>query len=159
MSKRIHVALNTTHQRLPGINGLCYAAGLFDGEGCIHIAKQSHPGSRHGHIYRLVVSVAQNHLRSLVDFQDFVGIAGRLYPVKRQGSANRDSYTLTYDGRTAEALLRVLLPFLGRKADEAVVALAFQTEGQIRRHFGPKGCPTDIWHKRVYYYRKLRSLK
>lgn len=159
MSKRIHVAINTTSPRLTGTSARCYAAGLFDGEGCIHIAKQVHPGSRQGHVYRLVVSVAQNHLRSLLDFQDFVGIAGRLYPVKRQGSANRDAYTLTYDGSTAEEVLRVLLPYLGRKADEAAVALAFQTHGEIRRHFGPKGCPDDIWKRRKYYYKKLRSLK
>lgn len=159
MSKRIHVALNTTNPRLAGTSALSYAAGLFDGEGCIHIAKQTHPGSRQGYVYRLVVSVAQNHLRSLIDFQDFVGIPGRLYPVKRQGSANRDAYTLTYDGGTAEALLRVLQPYLGRKADEAAVALAFQTHGQIRRHFGPNGCPEDVWRKRAYYYRKLRNLK
>ena len=144
MSKRIHVALNTTTPRLGGSHGLSYAAGLFDGEGCIHIAKQSHRGSRKGHIYRLVVSVAQNHLQSLLDFQDFVGISGRLYRVKRKGPANRDAFTLTY---------------LGRKADEAVVALAFQTEGEIRRHFGPKGCPADIWRKRERCYTKLRSLK
>lgn len=159
MSKRIHVALNTTTPRLGGSHALSYAAGLFDGEGCIHIAKQSHRGSRKGHIYRLVVSVAQNHLQSLLDFQDFVGISGRLYRVKRKGPANRDAFTLTYDGSTAEALLRVLLPYLGRKADEAVVALAFQTEGEIRRHFGPKGCPADIWRKRERCYTKLRSLK
>lgn len=159
MSKRIHVAINTTNPRLAGTSALSYAAGLFDGEGCIHIAKQSHPGSRQGYVYRLVVSVAQNHLRSLIDFQDFVGIAGRIYPVKRKGSANRDAYTLTFDGATAEALLRVLLPYLGRKADEATVALAFQTHGQIRRHFGPKGCPANVWHQRAYYYQKLRKLK
>lgn len=159
MSKRIQVTLNTTNPRLTGTTGLSYAAGLLDGEGCIHIARQSHRGSRYGHIYRLVVSVAQNHLRSLLDFQDFVGIAGRLYTVKRQGTTNRDSYTLTYDGTTAEAVLRVLLPYLGRKADEAAVALAFQTDGEVTRHFGPKGCPDEIWRKRRYYYKKLRNLK
>lgn len=158
MSKRIHVALNP-NPRLCGELGLASAGATLDSEGCIHVAKQTHRGSRQGHIYRLVVSIAQNHLQTLLDFQDFVGIPGRIYPIKRQGSANRDSFTLNYDGSTAEAVLRLLLPYLGRKALEAQVALDFQKHGEIRRHFGPKGCPDEIWRKRTYYYRKLRNLK
>lgn len=159
MSKRIQVQLNTTSPRLPGAVGLAYASGLFDGEGCIHIARQTHQGSRRGYIYRLVVSLSQNHLETLIDFQEHVGVAGRLYHRGRQGSTNRDWYTLHYDGKKAEDLITALLPHLLRKKDEAREALHFQHHCHISTHFGPNGCPADIWAKRDAQYRKLRNLK
>jgi len=148
MSKRVHIQLNKTSPRLPGVIGLANAAGFFDGEGCIHIARQTHSGSRHGFIYRLVVSLSQNHLASLVDFQELVGVAGRIYPRDRQGTTNRDWYSLTYDGRSAEAVSATLQPFLLRKRQEALAALQFQQNCQIGTHFGPNGCPAHIWAQR-----------
>lgn len=159
MSKRVHIQLNNGTPRLPGVIGLANAAGFFDGEGCIHIARQPHPGSRRGYIYRLVVSLSQNHLASLVDFQELVGVAGRLYHRDREGTTNRDWYTLTYDGKSAEAVIDVIQPFLFRKRQEAHTALQFQRECQISKHFGPNGCPPEVWAKRDALYRKLRNLK
>jgi hypothetical protein len=159
MSKRVHIQLNTSAPRLAGNIGLANAAGFFDGEGCIHIARQLHPGSRRGYIYRLVVTLSQNHLVSLIDFQELVGVAGRLYHRGRQGTTNRDWYTLNFDGKSAEAVLDALLPYLLRKRQEADAALHFQRHCHINTHFGPKGCPAEIWAKRDALYRKLRSLK
>jgi len=159
MTVRIKVKLDLGAPRLPGAAGLAYAAGLFDGEGCVHIARQKKPSARLGHIFRLVVSVAQNHLNTLIDFQILTGMEGRIYGTHRRGSSNRDTYSLTYDGKAAAALLETLLPFLGRKLDEANVALRFQRECQITRHFGPKGCPVDVWRQRQRFYDKLRNLK
>jgi len=159
MTVRIKVKLDFSTPRLPGTAGLAYAAGLFDGEGCVHIARQKKATARRGYIFRLVVSVAQNHLATLVDFQNLTGIAGRIYGSQRQGSANRDSYALTYSGEDAATLLDTLRPFLGRKQDEADEALRFQRTCQINRHFGPNGCPDAIWRQRERHYTKLRSLK
>lgn len=159
MSKRVHIHLGNSTPRLTGEIGLANAAGFFDGEGCIHIARQPHPGSRRGYIYRLVVSLSQNHLASLVDFQELVGVAGRLYHRDREGTTNRDWYTLNYDGRSAEAVIDALQPFLLRKRQEAQAALQFQRDCQISKHFGPNGCPPEVWAKRDALYRKLRNLK
>ena len=159
MSKRIKVAVNPFGGRLVGPLGWAYAAGLFDGEGCVHIARQRKATARRGYIYRLTVSIAHNHLDTLKDFQDLTGIEGRIYRRPRQGSANRDGYALNYDGDDAADLLEILHPFLCRKADEATVALHFQRECEVNRHFGPQGCPADIWKKRERLYRKLRNLK
>lgn len=159
MSGRINVSVDPTRGRLQGDAGMAYAAGLFDGEGCVHIARQRKVQSKRGYVLRLVVTVAQNHLNTLKDFQSMTGVEGRIYMRPRQGTANRDAYALNYDGEAAANLLEKLLPFLGRKADEAKVALKFQRETQINRHFGPKGCPDAIWRKRVLLSEKLRSLK
>jgi hypothetical protein len=159
MSKRIQVTMNTSNPRLPVNVGQAYAAGLFDGEGCVHIAKQKHAGCTRGHVFRLVVSISQNHLNTLIDFQSLVGVEGRIYHQTRQGTTNRDWYTLNYDGKAAGALLEVLKPFSIRKSSEMKVALEFQHECHITTHFGAKGCPPDIWLRREALYRKLRNLK
>ena len=159
MTVRIKVDLKLDNPRLPGEVGVAYAAGLFDGEGCVHIARQKKATARRGHIFRLVVSVAQNNLDTLVDFQTLAGIAGRIYGSPRRGSSNRDTYSLNYDGKDAAALLETLRPFLRRKGDEADVALNFQRNCQLSRHFGPSGCPDHVWRQRERHYKKLRSLK
>lgn len=159
MTARIKVSFNPFGARLSGSTALAYAAGLFDGEGCVHIARQKKASARRGYVYRLVVSVAQNHLDTLADFQNLTGIEGRIYHRQRQGSSNRDNYALNYDGEAAALLLETLWPFLRRKADEAVFALHFQRKCDINRHFGPNGCPDEIWKERERLYEKLRNLK
>ena len=58
---------------------MAYAAGLFDGEGCVHIARQRKVQAKRGYVLRLVVTVAQNHLNTLKDFQSMTGVEGRIY--------------------------------------------------------------------------------
>lgn len=36
---------------------LAYIAGVFDGEGCIHISKQAGKAYRYGYIFRLIVTL------------------------------------------------------------------------------------------------------
>ena len=159
MSSRIKTQGTEGAPRLNNREGLAYAAGLFDGEGCIHISKQAKTTARRGYIYRLVATVAQNHLSTLIDFQALTGVEGRIYQRSRSGTSNRDSYALNYDGGQAEELIQRLLPLLLRKKDEAKEALKFQDEGEINTHFGPNGCPDNIWKVRDACYRKLRKLK
>lgn len=159
MSHRIRVSLNTQTPRLPPEMGMAYAAGLFDGEGCVHIARQKKRQAKRGYVMRLTVTVAQNHLDTLGDFQVLSGVEGRIYMRRRQGSTNRDAYSLNYDGDAASTLLERLQPYLRRKADEAAIGLRFQRETEIHRHFGPRGCPDDIWALRERLCNKLRSLK
>jgi|SRR6185369_7056743 len=137
---------------------LAYQAGVFDSEGCVHIAKQW-IGERPRPSYRLRLDISQNYLRMLVDFQREVGIEGRIYEVARTVSQNRTCYSLRYDGAAASRVLERLQPYLRRKELEAQVAQEFVRETQISRHFGPKGAPPEIWRRRRYYYNKLRSMK
>lgn len=151
----------TTRQpaRLPLEVGRAYAAGIVDGEGCIHIARQLHPTSRRGYVYRIRLSISQNHLATLIDFQNLVGIDGLVYQVNRTNSQNRDSFQLTYDGRKAPEVIRLVMPYLNRKLAEAKLALEFESVCEISRHFGPKGCPDVLWNLRDRYFRKMQNLK
>lgn len=159
MGSRINVTTSSGPLRLPPAAAMAYAAGLFDGGGCVSIVRQKVESSRHGHVYRLVTSISQNNLRSLMDFQDLAGVQGRIYQIPRRGSSNRDSYSLKYDGKAAADLLQNLQPFLLRKLDEADAALQFYNGTQAQRHFGPNGCPEEIWRLRTSMYRKLKNLK
>lgn len=159
MNIRIDVSHQLGAPRLSPSASLAYAAGMFDGDGCIHIAKQKKATAKRGHIFRLVASLAQNHLLTLIDFQALVGVLGRIYQQPRKGSQNKDTYSLVYDGERAAEVIRRLHPYLHRKLDEAKEALDFQDNSEIHRHFGPKGCPEHIWKKREAHYRKLRNLK
>jgi len=156
---RINTAANQKTPRLEGDSALAYAAGMFDGDGCVHIARQKKLTARRGYIFRLVANVSQNHLGTLIDFQDLVGVAGRIYQQTRKGTQNRDTYSLAYDGRSAAEMIRRISPYLLRKNDEVKVALHFQENCEIGRHFGPNGCPESIWNLREACYRKLRNLK
>lgn len=159
MTIRIAVQPKSNAQRLSPDSSLAYAAGMFDGDGCIHIARQKKLSARRGHIYRLVMNLAQNHLNTLIDFQNLVGVGGRIYMQKRTGSQNKDTFSLIYSGNAAADVIRRLQPFLLRKQDEAKVALEFQDDCEISRHFGPAGCPDELWERRKTLYQKLRDLK
>lgn len=159
MSFRIKTEVTAGITRLGESEGLAYAAGLFDGEGCIHISRQKKKTARRKFIYRLVATVAQNHLETLIDFQTLAGVEGRIYRRRRSGTSNRDSFALNYDGKRAAELLKRLSPLLLRKRDEAELALHFQKEGKIEKHYGPKGCPQEIWDLREACCAKLRKLK
>jgi hypothetical protein len=159
MSNRIIVTTSSSPLRLAPAAAKAYAAGLFDGGGCVSIVRQKNSESRHGYVYRLVTSITQNNLKSLMDFQSLAGVEGRIYQIPRRGSANCDSYSLKYDGKAAAELLQHLRPFLLRKLDEANVALLFQRSTHLQRRFGKNGCPEEIWQLRTTLYRKLQSLK
>jgi hypothetical protein len=92
MSNRIKVSFNPAKARLHGTAAMAYAAGLFDGEACVHIARQKKVQSKRGYVLRLVVTIAQNHLETLLQFQAMAGVEGRIYMRPRQGSSNRDGY-------------------------------------------------------------------
>ena len=73
---RINVSPALDAPRLSPEASLAYAAGMLDGDGCIHIARQNKPSAKRGYIFRLVTSVSQNHLGTLIDFQELVGLGG-----------------------------------------------------------------------------------
>ena len=107
-----------------------YAAGFFDGEGCIVIAfpKKSKSGRRY---HRLDVAVAQVDPRPLRWLLDLYG--GRLdTPTPRE--KGRPVWHWRLNGPTAEAFLRSVRPYLIVKAEQADVAFEFRAT--VRRRTG-----------------------
>jgi len=60
-----------------------YCAGLIDGDGCISIVRQLKRDARRGYIFRLSLDITQNHLGTLLDFQNLLQLPGRVYQVNR----------------------------------------------------------------------------
>lgn len=137
---------------------IAWAAGFADGEACIHISKTQIKG-RKNPTYRLVLSVCQNHLGSLKRFARALDLPQRFYDVKRTASMNRDAMTFAVSEGQAHRALKLLLPYLTRKAPEARMAIEAYEVGRMHVHPGPRGHAAEVWKTRERYYRKLRSMK
>lgn len=138
--------------------GIEWAAGFLDGEGCIHIARQTYRGKRRD-TFRLRVYIVQNNREVLEHFRDGVGIDARIYKVRRTQQHNKQVYTLNFEGKKALALIALLMPHLIRKHEEAQTAMTYWVEGRVGMRPGPKGLPPEIGAFRERMYLKLRSLK
>lgn len=138
---------------------MAWAAGLFDGEGCVHIAKQTYAKQTGRQpTYRLRVSVHQTRLAVLHEFEWAVGLRGT-YP--RQTVTNKQRrvcHALVYDGVTAFTLLERMGEFLRRKAPQAQLAQEFRRECAVHVHPGPNGHDKSIWELRRWYYAQMRLL-
>lgn len=137
---------------------LAWAAGFLDGEGCIHIAKQRYRTAR-SDTYRLGVHVTQNDRTVLERFREAVGIDAPIYRVKRAKNHRRQCFTLNFSGRSALALLTLLLEFLERKRDEAQAALDFWSDGRVGERFGARGLDPALVAVREHYFHLLKQLK
>jgi hypothetical protein len=150
-----------TPPALPPIAALGWAAGLCDGDGCIHIARQTYSDPKRSHQpnFRIRLTISQSNLPVLKYFQQVVGASGCVSAPKRTLQQNKQPYNLTYDGAKALTVIKLLTPFLVGKLPEALVVIAYARECRINEHPGPQGQPPSIWKLREAYYKKLRRLK
>jgi len=148
---RVHPDLQQTVE-------LAWTAGFIDGEGCIYLSRYKNARRAHP-TYRLVVTVAQNHLGSLKRVAQALAVPERIYTIKRSLRMNRDGYVLNISDQDADRSLRTLLPYLGRKGPEAQVAIEAYQNGQLSVHPGPNGHSPGIWKIREAAYSKLQRMK
>lgn len=137
---------------------LAWAGGFIDGEGCVHITKQRHPG-RAKCSYRLGVFITQNDRSVLEHLRQVVGIDAPIFALKRASNHTRQCYTLNYTGKRALHLLALLRDFLHRKRAEAQAALDFWVEGRMDERFGTKGTPPELVDRREHFFQLMRKLK
>lgn len=99
---------------------VAYAAGLFDGEGCVHIGQVSVPtGRRH----REQVQIANTDPRPLLWLKDRFGGWIR----SAQSASNwKPAFFWVASGKDGERFLRLIQPYTIIKADQIAVALAFR---------------------------------
>jgi len=147
---------NQPHYAAP--TDIAWAAGFFDGDGCITATWQARTG-RPNPDMRIQVTVSQNDYRTLQHFQRIVGAHGKIYPLKRQAVHNRQCWYLVYWGQHAVDVLRLLLPYLRRKRQEALLCMQINQAGNLTTHPGPGGHSADIWKLRRQFFEKLKRLK
>lgn len=135
-----------------------YAAGFFDGEGCIVVSVSSGKSRGYGNQtwMSLVVSVHQLDQRPLLAFQTAYG--GKI--VRGRGSGEwRKSKTATYKWRVhnmeAVAFLEKIRPYLILKAEEADLALKWQKFTGIKR----QGVPPEMKAERLAIREGLMKIR
>lgn len=134
-----------------------YVAGLFDGEGCIIIARQEFPN----HVrYQLHVHIAMSDPRALIAVQKECGGSFH-WGTQRKNPAHRPLHSWHVTSRAALDFLRRVEPYLIVKRDEAKLAIEFQ-EGMC--HWGSSGqpgprIPADEIARRQDLRRRIAALK
>lgn len=113
-----------------------YAAGLFDGEGCVSIGK-GRRASAVVPIYSLSVKITQDDTEALHFIRNLWG--GQIRPRKPRPDGKIAS-DWTSHSRAAGLFLADILPFLIVKRDEAEIAVKFQA---AKYHPGSAGLPAE----------------
>ena len=137
---------------------LYYVAGYCDGDGCIstalyHPAGRKHPG------YRARLHFGSNDPGALQDVQEILGANGKIYPVRRSMSLNRQMWVLVFDGVHALHALCGFAPYLRIKGPQALALLAFWFLGRQWVNPGPNGTPPAIRRVRRFWHQRLASMK
>lgn len=144
---------------IPNEADVGWAAGILDGEGCIHIACQTFPAtSKRRPNYRLRVHIAQTSRTLLEEFEWVVGICGTITQPEVTNKQRRVCYSLSYDGLSAFAVVEFLFEHLRRKRPHALEVKNFRRECDIHTHPGPDGHPPEVWQRREWYYKRIRAL-
>ena len=123
-----------------------WAAGFFDGEGCISIQRQVRPG---GVYFYLGVSVYQNDFRPLLEFSELFG--GAIYPEK-----NAQKWRAS--GRDAAEALNMMLPYMRVKKEQALVAIDFQSRRLPPGQNRPKGFSVEADERDYLRCRELKKV-
>jgi len=111
-----------------------YIAGLFDGEGCIHISK------RKSGYYQLRI-VVSNTNEMIIRWLGFA-FTGCVWGKKPKGN-RRASWTWGVSDRKAEAFLKLIHPYLILKKPEAELAFKFM-QTKVPQNSGGKIPPQTV---------------
>lgn len=132
----------------PSESMCAYAAGFFDGEGCIRIECQG----RH-RLWRLSATVSQNNPLPLLELQKFWGGCLSKRKPSRRG---RGHYEWRLNSAQVARFLRHARPFLIVKAKEADIALEFQAD---MRQTGKGGLTPDQLRRRNEWREQISAAK
>lgn len=132
-------------------NKLAWAAGFFDGEGCIYVAKSKNDKLRHGIRYEIRITVSQVDVIPLKVLISLFG--GSLH---KRSKGTKHIYNWYLNGASALKVLEKLLPYLVLKNKEAKIALRFKK----LLGYGPGHRIADnIFKQKEVIYRQLQEVK
>ena len=137
---------------------LAWAAGFFDGEGCVGIyPHKTHTGGN----YQLRLSVINTDHSAVLKFRRM--FVGTIRPRSRKGAlGTKPCWVWEANDLVAEVALRLLIPFLLVKQEQARIALNFRlTYDQHRPRGGHLGrtLPEAILSSRARYAQEISDAK
>ncbi len=136
-----------------------YTAGLFDGEGCISIAKgrkgkkYSNPNSFY---HKLYVCVANTSEKIILFLHKNYG--GHLYTQKRRSPRHKIGYRWGLTQQQAEDFLKEMLPYLIIKKEQAELALLLRQTVDVNNRRNGRGLPQKTVNFREILWYKMRRL-
>lgn len=126
-----------------------WAAGFFDGEGCIRCERRKSNGA-----FYMSITATQAVLEPLQKLIDMFG--GDLQYQKREGKEHIISWRA--HGGTAESALRSMLPYLTVKRTQAELAIEFQGTVNPKEH-RTLAINDEIKTRRVEIYEQMKKEK
>ena len=135
-------------------------AGLFDGEGCVHIAR-IHTKKRNL-TYQLVCKVSMYNLPTLERFKAGFGGSIRRESIHKKSNKYGLLHSWAIWGNSSISFLGQLMPYLCIKKSEATLAIEFQAKkviGASKGKWGNRGKTEDALALEGRQYLLMRSLK
>lgn len=140
---------------------LSYIAGVFDSEGCVRINRRvryGKPGEARKacEMYILYTQITNLDPRLVYPLKEMFG--GSVQIGTHKNPRQRNTFIWMASSRDALSFLKAIRPWLVSKADQADIAIDFQSAK--RRHGKPKGgLPTRIRERERQQYADISALK
>ncbi len=141
---------------------LAWAAGFFDGEGCVMIELSKEKGCRHGVRTSLHTTVTQTSLPCLQLFLEAFG--GRIITSESRTPQGRrwavQHRWVTRNEEAAEFLQKVK-PYLVVKKEQAEIALTYPLRASNGRKYGNKSnpIPDEVMEARLAVRQMLKNIR
>jgi len=131
-----------------------YAAGLIDGEGYIGISHQTSGRAKNSN-YQLKVAISMTTKQSVEFMKTHFG--GNYY-IKPLVEKHKPLFMWAISGDNASQVLRLILPYLQVKKQQALLAIKFRDEWQSQKDRGRKRCRPEVIEAREIIYKQMRIL-
>lgn len=132
-----------------------YAAGFFDGEGCVTILryKQTNRANAGYRLHARIVQKHQNPLNAIVSAMGY----GKVYKMKGVVQS-QDGFQLQFTGIEAVNFLQTILPYLILKRDQVLLGLEYYEKTRWDRSDGYR-VSDEMNTLRESYYKRLQAMK
>lgn len=134
-----------------------YWAGLFDGEGCVYIAKGKRTATRRGQ-YQLCVEVRMTSDEPIYLLKEEFGGTVTLQPAKPNLN-KRGTFSWKARSLVGRQFLETIRPYTMIKSSQIDAALDFQALVSSRNHTGRIAISEEELQVREDYYQTLKRLK
>lgn len=136
-----------------------YTAGIFDGEGCISIAK-GRKGKKYSNpnefYHKLYVCITNTNERLILFIYKNYG--GHLYTNIRRSPKHKLCYKWGLTQQQAEDFLKEILPYLIVKKEQAELALLLRQTVDVNNRRNHNGLPDKVKNFREVCWYKMRRL-
>ena len=135
---------------------IAWAAGLFDGEGCVYVAKHK-PRRGASEQYILAAKVAMTHKPTIERFAQLFG--GNILPSQDARANHRPMWVWAIYGRKVHPFLRNILSYAVTKKQEVEIGLEAAQEWKEQPPGRGVRISPELLVIREGYYRALQEAK